>query len=57
MSKTPNNGSTELINYTVTCHTEGCENADIPIVLSMPEGCAVMCGVCAQTISDTNREA
>ena len=44
----------------VTCHTEGCGNADEPIDLGDPpviEGVAdpfgtVICGVCAQEITD-----
>ena len=45
----------------VTCHTEGCRNADIPIDLTLEyedeEGLtrtvdAVACGVCGQPITD-----
>lgn len=35
---------------TVTCRTEGCENADIPIVLEVDQ--LVMCGVCGEFITD-----
>jgi len=42
-----------------TCHTEGCSNADVPIVMmwlgdSEPY---VMCGVCSQRITDISDEA
>jgi hypothetical protein len=47
---------TSVITYTLTCHTEGCGNADIPISLDMPEGCAAMCGVCGQPITDVTPE-
>lgn len=40
----------ELIPETVTCHTEGCDNAGIPIDILAAEH--VVCGVCSQPITD-----
>lgn len=39
---------------TVTCHTEGCDNAEHPIDMEFPDDGTVMavCGVCGQTITD-----
>lgn len=34
----------------VTCHTEGCDNAEIPIKIMAAEH--VVCGVCSQPITD-----
>lgn len=43
---------------TVTCHTEGCDNKDVDLELSVPDepDPAVICGVCSQPITD-KREA
>ena len=39
--------------YVVTCHTEDCENGQIPITLHIvEEGIPVFCGVCGQPITD-----
>jgi hypothetical protein len=43
---------TPVLEYVLTCHTDGCGNADVPITLSMPEGCAAVCGACSQPITD-----
>ena len=49
---------------TVTCHTEGCANADIPIHLDLTyrdetnmvrQITHVVCGVCSQPITDIQR--
>lgn len=47
---------------TVTCHTEGCENVDIPLEMTLSgvdditgepwQVSAVYCGVCSQPIID-----
>ena len=37
---------------TVTCHTEGCENCNIPIVIDCDPDGIVMCGPCGNLISD-----
>ena len=40
---------------TVTCNTDGCENADEPIEIATPadgEVLVVMCGVCGVEIAD-----
>lgn len=42
----------DLVDVNVTCHTAGCSNADITIVLSIPDGVPVACGVCGQPIDD-----
>ncbi len=39
------------MTYTVTCHTEGCENNGIGIELRDPEP-TVICGPCSQEITD-----
>lgn len=36
----------------VTCHTADCENGGITIEVQMAEGGAVICGPCAQPITD-----
>lgn len=43
----------ETSPYLVTCHTEGCENAEIaiPVRLSGPDA-LVVCGPCSQPITD-----
>lgn len=40
----------ELPLRTVTCHTEGCENENIPI--TFPCFDTVVCGCCGQLITD-----
>jgi hypothetical protein len=44
----------DAVNATVICHTGGCGNADIPLVvpISNPDEFAVACGVCGQPITD-----
>lgn len=43
----------ELVTVTVTCHTNGCGNADAPIELQVPADVGgFVCGVCGQTIED-----
>lgn len=42
-----------LFQFNVTCHTEGCENADIVIeISSFDEVPTVVCGPCAVQITD-----
>ena len=38
----------EMIEVTVTCHTDGCMNAGIPITFEVFEDCPVFCGPCGQ---------
>lgn len=41
------------IAATCTCHTDGCENADIAIPMHLPDlDTSVVCGVCSQPITD-----
>lgn len=40
------------ITATLTCHTSDCVNAEIPIVVEMPEDASAMCGACSQEITD-----
>jgi hypothetical protein len=49
----------ERAEFTVTCRTEGCENADIGIVvecgisvIDSDSGARVMCGPCGARITD-----
>lgn len=41
-----------LVSKTVTCRVAGCANADIPITVMCVD--VVMCGVCAQEITDVH---
>lgn len=42
-----------IVTKTLTCHTEDCANAGIPIALDVPETVdAYACGVCGQPITD-----
>lgn len=42
-----------LATFMVTCHTEGCTNAEITLeLLALADSPSVMCGVCAQPITD-----
>jgi hypothetical protein len=41
-----------MVPVTVTCHTDGCSNAGHAIPLLVPEGGAVVCGVCGEPITD-----
>lgn len=44
----------ELADYVVTCTTTGCGNGNIPIHVQAPATDPLfICGVCAQTITDT----
>ncbi len=42
----------EMLPHLLTCHTEGCDNADIPILVDMPVGGGAACGPCGQVITD-----
>ena len=44
----------ETKDIIVTCHTDGCENKDIPIYINVPndENHRVVCGPCTLDISD-----
>jgi hypothetical protein len=43
----------EFSEYNVTCHTVGCENAEITILISAPtESPYIVCGVCGIEITD-----
>jgi hypothetical protein len=47
------NKTNEMIEYSVTCHTEGCQNFDIPIILNAPaENVYFVCGPCCNEITD-----
>jgi ribosomal protein S27E len=39
------------MTFNVTCHTDGCENAGIPILFIDPAD-TVICGPCGQEITD-----
>lgn len=42
-----------MLEFTVICHTENCENAEIPIVIGTDEADPiVICGVCSVQITD-----
>jgi hypothetical protein len=41
-----------MVNADVTCHTDGCPNADIAIPVEIPDGAVVACGCCGQPITD-----
>jgi len=42
-----------MLDFIVTCHTEGCDNADIPIDIIVEDAePIVICGVCSVTIID-----
>jgi hypothetical protein len=44
----------ETKDITVTCHTDGCENKDIAISITIPneENHRVICGPCGNDITD-----
>ena len=42
----------EFVTVTLTCHTPGCENADIPVTMDCPVGSLKICGPCGQEITD-----
>ncbi len=42
--------------YTLTCHTEGCENKDIPIVLEIFADTYCSCGPCGNQITDVKKK-
>ena len=44
----------EISTHTVTCHADGCSNADASIELAIPAGGAVACGVCGNVIDDVD---
>jgi hypothetical protein len=47
------NETNEMIDYNLTCHTEGCQNCDIPIILNAPaENVYFVCGPCCNEITD-----
>jgi hypothetical protein len=40
-------------DFIVTCHTDGCQNEDIPITISADaENPKIVCGPCAHFITD-----
>jgi hypothetical protein len=41
-----------FLEMTVTCRTPGCDNADVPLVLTVVQPPYVVCGVCGQQITD-----
>lgn len=42
-----------MLEFTVTCHTEKCDNAEISIVIESEDTePIVICGVCSQAITD-----
>lgn len=42
-----------FVDYSVVCRTPGCGNADIAITIqALAENPQVICGVCAQSITD-----
>jgi len=42
-----------ITQYTATCHTEGCDNADYPVPVWLESATQVVyCGVCGQQITD-----
>jgi hypothetical protein len=41
-----------MADVTATCRTEDCANAGAAIVLTIPEGCGIVCGVCGEPITD-----
>ena len=43
----------EFSEYEVTCHTVGCENAEITLLITAPtESPYIVCGVCGIEITD-----
>ncbi|CAB5219663.1 hypothetical protein UFOVP221_111 [uncultured Caudovirales phage] len=43
----------KMTEYRLTCHVDGCENCDVPIVLTAPtENVSFMCGPCCNEIMD-----
>lgn len=40
------------VTHNLTCHTAGCENAEIPIPMDMSAADIAYCGVCGQPIED-----
>jgi hypothetical protein len=43
----------EFSEYNVTCHTVGCENAEITLLITAPtESPYIVCGVCSIEITD-----
>jgi hypothetical protein len=48
---------TEYVDRVVTCHTEGCVNVDVAIILTVPDDVGgIVCGPCGQTIVDVTAE-
>lgn len=47
------------VAVTVTCATDGCENAGVAITLTMPDtaGAAVVCGVCGADLGPSVRRS
>ena len=45
------------VSASACCHTPNCENAEIVIPVDVPEGASVVCGVCAQPITDVTEES
>lgn len=51
MSETPDEPT--MVARVLTCHTDGCGNADAPIRLDVPDTVtSFVCGVCGQPIDD-----
>jgi hypothetical protein len=45
--------SQPILQFDVTCHTEGCENAELSIEIpSYDQQPTVICGACSQQITD-----
>jgi hypothetical protein len=43
----------EFSEYNVTCHTEGCQNAEITLLITAPTvEPYILCGVCGIEITD-----
>lgn len=43
-----------LLPHLLTCHTDGCINQDVPILVDMPLGSQTICGPCALPITDVS---
>lgn len=56
---TPEEEEPILVQVVATCHTEDCQNADVPIQVQVVEGPDpyVVCGPCGQRITDLTPSA
>jgi hypothetical protein len=53
MSESAGEPDVLFVEVGATCHTEGCENAGVPITLLVPEDVsAYQCGACGEPIDD-----